>query len=67
MVPFLPYHLHGYGVKGELVGFFFIVPCMSYMIAAIIFDRLPKYVDLRVWIITGTIVNIIGLEILGPE
>jgi len=67
VVPFLPQHLHDYGIQNEKVGFFFIVPCLAYMIAAMIFDKLPKYVDLKVWLVIGTIINLIGVVILGPE
>ena len=67
ITPFLPQHLHKYGIKGEQVGFFFGIPSASYMIGAILYNKLPKYVDLKVWIIVGSLINVLSLLVVGPE
>ena len=66
-IPFIPAHFHSFGIKDEKVGFFFMVPCFAYMLAAMIFDKLPKYVNNKVWLLIGSFINIIGLLLMGPE
>jgi len=37
------------------------------MIGAILYNKLPKYVDLKVWIIVGSLINVLSLLVVGPE
>lgn len=67
LLPILPDHLHQFGIDRQKVGFFFIIPTLSYSLNMLVVSRFPKHVDRKVWLVLGMLILSISFIFLGPE
>ena len=65
--PILASRLLQFELSTIQIGLFFGVEPMFYILASILIQFMPKYIEKRLIIITATVVSFIGFMLVGPS